>query len=477
MNSLVRNGLSKRTILWAQRNSWRLPRSFRSAGRKLIVGAPSSWENNEILDGWSRPLVPHDTCSFPTVPELHFPDPPDIQPIELMASSCHAHCLITTPALDAGGLDEFVAFLARRLPVLGFRVTVMCTPTSLGPDVRTYSGQLCMALKREKTSVVVASPSQCRQWLAANRPDVISAHDPPDWILEDALSAGIPVVETLHGIPTPISTDWSREATRSTFISSFVAVSELVRRQYLKGNRSFRDDRIITIPNGYNDTHRPSCDRAVARAWLGLKNEFLFLSLGRHSIQKNAYGLVQAFSEVAQGAPNAHLLIAGRLDNHMYTSQVRALREHSSMKDRIHLRHSFANPSILFAAADCFVLNSFFEGWSLASMEALSAGLPVVLSDVGGAREQVGTDGSRGFVVGSPLGRAETPSWESAGRMRFKPQPNKEELVAAMRSVIAQREQWSTARQFLAEDSRRRFSATDCAKRHGEVLLRAISEP
>ncbi|MCK1272817.1 glycosyltransferase involved in cell wall biosynthesis [Bradyrhizobium sp. GM2.2] len=475
MKSLVRNGLSKRAILWAQRNSWRLPRSVRRAGRKLIVGAPSSWENNEIVDDWSRPLILRNTNSVPIVPDPHSPGSPDIQPTELLASSRHAHCLIVTPALDAGGLDEFVAFLARRLPVLGLRVTVMCTPPTSGPDVRTYLGQLCTALQREGTSVLVASPSQCRQWLAANRPDVISAHDPPVWILEQALSAGIPVVETLHGIPTPISTDWSREGTRSAWITSFVAVSELVRRQYLNGNRSFPEDRIVTIPNAFNDTHRPSCDRAVARAWLGLNNEFLFLSLGRHSIQKNAYGLVQAFSQVAQGDPNAHLLIAGRLDNHMYTSQVRALRDELSMKRRIHLRHSFASPSILLAAADCFVLDSFFEGWSLASMEALSAGLPVVLSEVGGARDQVGTDGSRGFVVGNPLGSAESASWESASRMRFKPQPNREEFAAAMKSVIAQRDRWLAARKHLSEESRERFSATDCAKRHADVLFRAIS--
>src|SRR4051794_40878927 len=310
MKSIMRNGLSRRAMLWAQRNSWRLPRSIRRAGRKLIVGAPSSWGSNEIVDDWSKPLVPHKANSVPIVPELHLPGPPDIQPTELLPSSHHPHCLIVTPVLDAGGLDEFVAFLARRLPFVGLRVTVMCTPAASGPDMKTYSGQLFTALKREGTSVLVTSAPEVRQWLVAKRPDVISAHDPPDWILQQALSAGIPIVETLHGVPTPISTDWSREAKRSTFITSFVAVSELVRRQYLEGNRSFPEHRIVTIPNAFNDTHRPSSDRAVARAWLGLKNEFLFLTLGRHSVQKNAYGLVQGFSKVAQGDLNAHLLIA-----------------------------------------------------------------------------------------------------------------------------------------------------------------------
>ena len=54
------------------------------------------------------------------------------------------------------------------------------------------------------------------------------------------------------------------------------------------------------------------------------------------------------------------------------------------------------HPPHLLAAADGFVLDSFFEGWSLASMEALFAGVPMVLSEVGGAREQIGDDPSVG---------------------------------------------------------------------------------
>jgi len=462
-------------MLWAQRNSWRLPRGLTRAARKLII-SHSSWGKEGILDDWSKPLVPYDSSPEPIVPDLYPTTPPDLASAEVVRSPHCPHCLIVTQVLDTGGLDEIVAFLARRLPLMGFRVTVMCTHTSLGRQTTNYAGQLLTALQREGITVLVASRSNGFQWLAANRPDVISAHDPPDWILEQAGSAGIPIVEMLHGLPTPIGTDWSREAERSKFITSFVAVSELVKRQYLRGNPSFPEHAIVTIPNAFNDTHRPPCDRSIARAWLGLKNEFLFLTLCRHSVQKNAYGLLEAFSEVAQANPNAHLLIAGRLDDSMYTDQVRALRDKLPSKGRIHLRHSFSNPSVLLAAADCFVLNSFFEGWSLASMEALSAGLPAILSEVGGAREQLGTDGSRGFVVANPLGNAETANWENLSGMLFRPQRNRDELVAAMNSVIAHRDQWAAARRDLSEDSKKRFSAEGCAKRHAEVLLHAISQ-
>ena len=225
-----------------------------------------------------------------------------------------------------------------------------------------------------------------------------------------------------------------------------VAVSDLVRRQYLRGNPGFSNEEIVTIPNAFNATHRPAINRAKARAWLGLDDEFLFISLARHVPQKNAYGLVTAFSDVARAIPRAHLLIAGRPDDRPYAEQVRLLRDRLPERNKIHLRENLPNPSAVLAAADGFVLNSFIEGWPLASMEALCAGLPVVMSDVGGAREQIGLDGERGYVVPNPLGDPEVVTWESIGRERFRPHMNKDALVAAMKSVIRSCEHWAAVR-------------------------------
>ena len=322
--------------------------------------------------------------------------------------------------------------------------------------------------------MIDASPDEGREWLAANRPDVISAHDPPEWVLEAARAWAIPVVETLHGIPTPIGTNWRKEPARSRYITSLIAVSDLVRRQYLRGNPGFADKEIVTIPNAFNVTHRPAINRAKARAWLGLDDEFLFISLARHVVQKNAYGLVAAFADVAREIPRVHLLIAGRPDDRPYAEQVRLLRDSLPERNRIHLRENLSNPSALLAAADGFVLNSFFEGWPLASMEALCAGLPVVISEVGGAREQVGANDERGYVVPNPLGDPEAVTWERAGRERFRPHVNKAALVAAIASVIKSREHWATVRPTLAEESKRQFSVRTCAEQHAKILRRAI---
>jgi glycosyltransferase involved in cell wall biosynthesis len=262
---------------------------------------------------------------------------------------------------------------------------------------------------------------------------------------------------------------------RSKQITGFVAVSELVRRQYLRANPGYPQECVVTIPNGVDDQHINLRDRTQARAWLGLRNEFLFISLARYALQKNTFGLVTAFSKVADAYPEAHLLVAGRVDDPSYFEQVRRLRDSLPCARQIHLRGNCPDASSVLEAADAFVLDSFYEGWSLASMEALFAGLPVVMSEVGGAREQIGENGHRGFVVGNPLGDPEAMDRRSMSRARFRPQVNQASLVEAMSVIVADGDRWKEKRGALQEESMKRFSAELCLQRHADVLTRAAA--
>jgi glycosyltransferase involved in cell wall biosynthesis len=127
----------------------------------------------------------------------------------------------------------------------------------------------------------------------------------------------------------------------------------------------------------------------------------------------------------------------------------------------------------VLAAADGFVLDSFFEGWSMASMEAIFTGLPAILSEVGGAREQVGENGHRGFIVENPLGDPEAMDWRRIRRVLFRSQVNRSVLVEAMCAVIAERDRWRNVRDELRAEAIGRFSVDLCVQRHAEVLTRA----
>ena len=367
-----------------------------------------------------------------------------------------------------------VVTLARRLPEFGILTAVLDVRARPSGDGRP-SGYLGGVLSRSGVEVYETDQAGAPDWISRWHPDVISAHGPlPECVLDAASRLGVPYTETLHGMHDLFGADWQAEAARAAKMSAIVSVSELVRLQYLAGNPGFPAARIVTIPNGVDAERRRIGDRAAARERLGLRGEYLFVSLARHCLQKNTYGLLTAFGDLAQHHPEAHLVVAGKVVDSRYSRRVLRLRESLPCRDRIHLRSHLADPASLLAAADGFVLNSFFEGWPLASMEALFAGLPVVISDVGGAREQMGSDPAHGHLVGNPVGDALRVDWESMRMARYRRQANRDELVTAMRQLVEHRQHYLHDRAGLAAESAARFSADTCLARHA-AALRAVA--
>ena len=382
-------------------------------------------------------------------------------------------CLVVTGLLDVGGMDEMVAFLARRLSARRLQTAVLHAkpnPSASGEP----GGRLGRMLQSNGIEVREANETGAPAWIERWRPDVITAHGAPGWVLDIARHLDVPYVDNLHGMHMLFWADWHAEALRGGKLSAIVAVSELLRQQYLAGNPGFPPDRIVTIPNGVDEERRSGGDRAAIRDRLGLTDEYLFVSLARHCLQKNSFGLITAFGDLARHRPEAHLVIAGHPDVGRYYRRTLQLRDSLPWRNRIHLRDHAAAPAALLAAADGFVLDSFFEGWSLASMEALFSGLPVVLSDVGGAREQIGDDPARGHLVANPLGNPLSVNWESVGTARYRPQVNREEFASAMEQLVANRAEYLSHREQLAAESAARFSADACLARHA-ALLRAVA--
>jgi glycosyltransferase involved in cell wall biosynthesis len=369
-------------------------------------------------------------------------------------------------------MDEMVVFLALRLRSHGFRTAVLLSPSTPKHDVKA---RLAPMLSAAGIEVAVAPEPDARQWMRRWAPDVISAHEAPSWVLDEASSLGVPYVKVLHGMFSLFDCDWNAETERSQDMAAIVAVSDLVRHQYLRGVRTFPSERIVTIPNGVDDQRRIPHDRSAARAALGLRDEFLFVCLARHCPQKNQFGLMCAFDEVAARHPEAHLLMAGQVGEPVYATHVRQAWERLAERDRVHLRDHATDPALVLTAADGFVLNSFFEGWSLASMEALHAGVPVIASDVGGAREQLGTDPSRGYLIGNPLGDPLEVNWKTIGPVCYTRQANREELVEAMCALVRERKHREAGREELAAESAARFDPDHCLRAHANLLHSCVA--
>ena len=78
--------------------------------------------------------------------------------------------------------------------------------------------------------------------------------------------------------------------------------------------------------------------------------------------------------------------------------EVRAAREASAAKDRIHLLGAVKDASKLLEGFDLFVLASIKEGMPWAILEAAAAGIPIIATRVGAIPEML-AHGETGYLI------------------------------------------------------------------------------
>ena len=126
----------------------------------------------------------------------------------------------------------------------------------------------------------------------------------------------------------------------------------------------------------------PPGDGGRLRSELGIPPEtLLFLFLSRIDPKKRVDLLLDAFEVAAKLLPKCKLLIAGDGNPRLLSSLKHRARSLACAEDVLFLGfQSGRGKSDLLAAADLFVLPSDFENFGIAVVEALHAGLPVILS-------------------------------------------------------------------------------------------------
>lgn len=117
---------------------------------------------------------------------------------------------------------------------------------------------------------------------------------------------------------------------------------------------------------------------------------FVIVNVGRLEPQKNHKMLVDAFESIHMQMPDARLIILG--DGPLKTD----LQQYINLKglgQSIELKGKVDNVEKYLAEADVFALSSDYEGLPLSVLEAMSAGLPIVSTDVGGVKDIVTNNG------------------------------------------------------------------------------------
>jgi glycosyltransferase involved in cell wall biosynthesis len=194
-----------------------------------------------------------------------------------------------------------------------------------------------------------------------------------------------PLLATYHGVPLE-EEDQAAKLLRAADL--VVCVSE-----DLKGHleaKGFPGERLEVIPNGVPDPMPLSPERRTELdSELGLSGETEVVSIvGRLVPQKAHERFLEAAAAVWRTRPAARFLIVG--DGERRT-ELEAMAAKLGVTDVVDFTGIRSDAADVIARSDLLVFSSLWEGLSIAALEALARGVPVVSTDVAGAQELLTT--------------------------------------------------------------------------------------
>lgn len=268
--------------------------------------------------------------------------------------------------------------LAERAAALGVPVRLV-GPLPLGLEGARGVPALARLLRRERPAVFhahMSSPVACKWGLAA------------------AVLARVPAVlgtVQVGGYEPPDRSAYWQLRALSRGVDRYLAVSHGIANE-LVGTLGWPREKIDVVYNAVD------LARVEVEAPPGLREELggsegrpLVLTPARLDAQKGHRFLFEAIQQV----PEANFLLAGEGPER---AQLEALAAQLGIVDRVRFLGRREDVPQLLAACDVFVLPSLYEGSSLAVLEAMAAGIPIVSSAIGGTDELI-EDGRSGLLV------------------------------------------------------------------------------
>jgi len=287
---------------------------------------------------------------------------------------------VVNTARNYGGQEAMAVLLANALGDRGHDVLFLCRPVfpaldDLSPRLRVEPvldgvdwsplgiGRARRALRRHATEVMLATTNK----------DMRSA-------ALAAWSLGVPVV-VRRAMARPLKSSPHYRFLYGRLPRHLVANSHATRRIMLGSAPWLSGEAVSVIHNGVD----PGPFDEAESASLGLPERALvFGFVGRFVEWKGVLKLADAWRAAAPRLPDAHLVIAGEGE------MEDAMRARLGDTGRVHWLGFRRDVPAVMRALDVLVFPSWMEGFGLAALEAMAAGVPVIAADAGALPEVVG---------------------------------------------------------------------------------------
>ena len=292
--------------------------------------------------------------------------------------------LLATTHLNVGGITSYLFGLSRVYLKEGHRVYMVTSGGLRAKEFEKEGVVLITANVKTKSEInprMYFEVPRLLQIIRDQRIEIIHSHTRVTQFLGRALGllAGIPYVSTCHGF---YKTHFFRKAF-PCWGDGVVAISPPV-KTHLKNDFRVPEERIFLVQNGVDvDSFYIVTDeiRKDARERFQLKNNPVIGMVSRLADVKGHAYLIEAMPEIIQHYPNILLFIAGE---GKMEAQLKEQTARLGLNNHVRFAALFNKSSDILALFDVFVMPSTDEGFGLSGMEAQTAALPVVASDVGG---------------------------------------------------------------------------------------------
>lgn len=243
--------------------------------------------------------------------------------------------------------------------------------------------------------------------------DVIHAHD---WLVAYAAktlknSYDIPIVSTIHATEAGRNSGIHDEVQRYindtewmlTYESNEVIVNSNYMKRELQSLFGLPFEKINVAPNGININMFNTVEKDYNfRRQYAADHEKIILFIGRLVYEKGVQHLISAMPKILEGYQDAKLVIAGKGG---MIDELKAQVNSMGIAHKVYFTGYMDAKQVckMYKCADISVFPSTYEPFGIVALEAMLAGTPVVVSDIGGLNEIVehGENGMKSYA-GNP---------------------------------------------------------------------------
>jgi len=320
--------------------------------------------------------------------------------------------LVYDRELWIGGVETHLVSLVKRINPEQFTFSIISPISESYQKKAQILGAKIIPIQHFKP-IDLGTAIKLSKIFRAEKIDLVHAHSPTAAIQARlaAKLAGLPSIVTVHA--PSIYYYGERQTLRArTGRSIYVAIDRLMNftmtnaliyvsnqvyniylsRHWTPVNRSF------VIPNGIDlSPYQSDTQRFEIREAQNVPPEVPVITyVGRLSYEKGLETLLHALSVLKDHFPSVFKVWIIGTGQDEYA--LRSMTNELSLQERVSFLGYHEQVSDYLLASDCFVLPSHHEAMSIAILEAMAAGLPCVVTDVGDNAQLI-NDGEQGFVI------------------------------------------------------------------------------